>query len=467
MKKSTVSIVGFAVITMFLALNTAFAAEEGDRFSFVDVPTNLQPFDDFSFTLEALDAGGEVDESYIGEVRFFTDTDLNALFPDDYEFQLDDAGVKEFSSSSFFSEEGVHVLEVVDVDNDELVGSVEITVSSDGGGGENDSLTVLSPTSGVSTSSVITFTGTTDPGLEVKFYIDGEILDSVDANVDGDFSYSTPILSDGTYEFIVETTNAESSPITVTVNTQGVEVTSVSFDSQEFSAGSVNDITVNFAQEVTSAAVDIDGVRSNLTQVDTLGRVFSGSVTLPASAGTYSLDVVADGVTLSDVGSLTVTDPFSLDGGQGSSDITFFVPSQVQNVQGTTSDRRVNLTWTAATDNTGIDRYAIFYGTVQGSLTSRVDTTDANTSWYVPNLENGQTYYFQVYGIDTEGNIGDQGSTLVSAVPGVDGVTTLHGASSDQYQVDQTSETGPGDMVFLILGSLMLGYFVNRKVGSD
>jgi hypothetical protein len=465
MKSNRKLIFFLTVLSIVFGLNTAFAANEDDRFRFVDVPDSIQPFDDFSFTLEALDAAGEVDDTYVGEVHFFTDTDVNAIFPEDYKFQLSDAGVKEFSGFSFFTEEGLHEFMVVDVSDDLLEGSSTVTVSSDGGGSDSvGTLTVLSPTSGATSSSVISFSGSTDAGLEVRIFDDGEILDSVDADGEGNFSYQSPVLPDGLHNFILETDYAESSNIAVNINTQGIEVSSVSFNPEDFSGGATTTITINFGQEVDSVAVVVDGVQTDLVKSDTLGRAYSGSITLPSEAGAYPLNVVANSLTISGVGTVNVTDPFSLDGSQGSSEITFFVPSQVQNVQVSGTDRRINLSWNPATDNTGIHHYAIFYGTAQNSLTSRVDTNDSNTSWYVPNLENGQTYYFQVYGVDTEGNIGDQGSAVVAAIPSIDGSTTLHGANNGQVQVDQTSETGSGDILFLIFSSLMVSYFIRYKV---
>ncbi len=454
-----------ATIIVLIALLTgtgvASAQSDDERFLFEDVPETVAPFDDFTFTLKALDEAGEVDTSYTGTVTFYADTDTNAIFPEDYTFEPEDAGEHTFSDVAFFSEGGIHTLIVEDFDDEALYGEVVVEVVDESEDSEDGVLSVLSPTDGVSADNIISFSGTADAGLEVRIFDNDTILAVTDADTDGDFFYQSPPLQEGDHTFYLETDTAISENIIVSIDTSSAAVTSITFSPELVSAGELTTVSVTLETEASAVAVIIDGSQTDLTEEGTLGRTFSGVVAAPDVAGEYDVAVkIVDAVGSEE----SVTMPAALsvgtgDAGAGSGSdsgtgsFTFFVPSQVTTVQLTPGDQRVTLSWSPATDDTAISHYTILYGTSADSLTSFVNTNDPSTTWYIPGLTNDQAYYFQVFGVDDEGNRGDQGSTVVAAMPSSDGGTTLHGTSSGQVRVDQTSETGPGGLVVLAFAS--------------
>ena len=88
-----------------------------------------------------------------------------------------------------------------------------------------------------------------------------------------------------------------------------------------------------------------------------------------------------------------------------------------------------------------------------------MNTNDSSTAWFVPNLNNGTTYYFQVFGIDTEGNLSDQGSAVVSATPSSAYGGGLHGSADGQVLVNQVTNSGPEVYVLLVFAAFLAYWF--------
>ena len=458
---STIDVSKFAAASVYGFGGDYVSLADGDRFEFTGVPSTVEPYEEFDFNLKALDASQELDDSYTGTVRFFSATDDSAGLPDDYNFDALDEGEASFEGEVYFTEEGTHTLDVVDIDNEELLGSIEIEVEFAGsgedivGGGDLD---VTSPTAGTSTSSVINFKGTTEPGLEVSVYDDGEILVVEDADEDGNFDFNSPVLTDGVHSFVVTAGEASSSEIVVTVDTSADLVSNLQIDPTEVSGGDAVSFEIDLSVDASRVSVVLDQKREDLIQADTVGRSFTGVVNAPTESGTYSVDLIivdldGESTTLRDVASIEVGS------GGGSGEITFNVPSQVLGVTAQPADKRVNLNWQPAFDNTGIANYRINYGIDRNLLINSVNTNDSSTAWFVPNLNNGTTYYFQVFGIDTEGNLSDQGSAVVSATPSSAYGGGLHGSADGQVLVNQVTNSGPEVYVLLVFAAFLAYWF--------
>jgi hypothetical protein len=130
------------------------------------------------------------------------------------------------------------------------------------------------------------------------------------------------------------------------------------------------------------------------------------------------------------------------------------------------SDKRITLVWDAATDDKQVKNYKIYYGQDVKDLSQNVMTTDASTTWYVPNLEDGKEYFFAVTAIDNEGNESAAKSEIVSAIPFMLEVknalstgpaqtiasTDLHPAAYSGPFPTNAPKTGP-EVEFLFFGS--------------
>ncbi|MFX1398603.1 MAG: LamG-like jellyroll fold domain-containing protein [Promethearchaeota archaeon] len=119
---------------------------------------------------------------------------------------------------------------------------------------------------------------------------------------------------------------------------------------------------------------------------------------------------------------------------------TITIPRVPLNLQAIASDEQVVLTWEAPDDDGGsaITNYRIYRGTTSGGET--LLTTVGNVLTYTDiNLTNGQTYYYMVIAVNTNGN----------SLP------------SNEANATPESDSIPGfDMAFLILGLSITGVII-------
>ncbi|MFA6992912.1 MAG: fibronectin type III domain-containing protein, partial [Candidatus Gracilibacteria bacterium] len=84
------------------------------------------------------------------------------------------------------------------------------------------------------------------------------------------------------------------------------------------------------------------------------------------------------------------------------------VPSDVENVQAEALNATVSLAWDAATDNTAVTGYQVYYGLT--SVTETGQSYDEHVDvgnvleYTVDELTNDTTYYFSVIAYDAAGN---------------------------------------------------------------
>jgi chitodextrinase len=110
-------------------------------------------------------------------------------------------------------------------------------------------------------------------------------------------------------------------------------------------------------------------------------------------------------------------------------------PSAPANLQGTAvSTSRIDLAWTASTDNVGVSGYRIYRN-------AAVVGTTAGTSWPDTGLSEYTAYTYRVAAYDAEGNESSQSAPLTATT--VDGTppsvpSSLHGAAASTSRIDLT-----------------------------
>ena len=454
-------IVGMAAAIMFS--QAAFAQVTATQLKVTSFPETIEAYGDFSFTIQAQDTNGDPVTNYTGTVKFFSNTDANAALPTEYTFTTDDNGEKAFTESYYFAAAGAQEITIEDVNDPTLTDTAIVNVT-DSQTEQTGTITLTSPTAGSTTNSTITVKGTTTPGVSVTIYDGEEPLGTIDADAEGNFQFQTGALSDGTYTIKAATDTTETAPITVTITTQTPSISFFEITPQSTVPGGTVLVTTTLIAPARDVKIIINGIQTRLTQDLTNPLLFEGQVPAPATAGTYELTLLIE----DDLGNISnnVTTNNSLtvlSDGSIPDPTTFVIPSQVTNVQASGSDQKITLTWQPATAQSGIKNYAIYYGTDPANLSLKVETQGDSTSWYIPNLTNGQTYYFQIYGIDNNENRSDQGSQVIAASPSLTGTTTLHGSGDGQVQVNQTTQTGPGGLLTLALGSLFGARLMRRR----
>jgi hypothetical protein len=139
----------------------------------------------------------------------------------------------------------------------------------------------------------------------------------------------------------------------------------------------------------------------------------------------------------------------------------------VKNLSAEAYDRRVVLNWDNPLNLDDVEFFRIYYGTSPESLVNAVDTFTSSNTWYIPNLQNGLTYYFQMEAIGVNGDKSPGLSNIVSATPilnlvDIESPDVLHGvAGADVLATldSDVSNTGPGLNVILGLGLIFISLF--------
>lgn len=496
-------------------LNKAYAATFGPlaAFEIEDIPATVARNANISFTVKAVDDAGEVVEDYTGTVRFSAEGENSSAvsLPDNYKFLATDLGVHTFSLGLSFAENGNYKVIVIDLsdkfkqgETTVIVGTTAGSDTGDAAGGEKP--LINSPAAGTYSQSEQTVSGTAKAGSNVLIFDNEQQIGSVPVGPTGKFTFQTEALADGKHLLYVVSQDVISLETTGTSDTVeiNIDVSPPKIDeiviepTTEIKPGSVIDVTLFSEENLAQAALifNYDIVELNASTDDPSSYV--GTIQAPADPGVYKVSVLLvdelqNEITYDDAATVTVSEeggtventmttqeeePEDLPGEETTGQqVAGGAPSQVSGLIAYGVDGRVTLVWDAATDDTMVKAYRVYYGSSIQQMTNMVETKDASTTWYVPGLENGKEYFFAVTALDEQGNESESRSEIVSGIPFV---LEINNALSGQQAVlpleqpdlrsaaysgplpEKTTESGPG--LLLLLGSSVLGgYFFSRK----
>lgn len=514
------SIFSFAGASVLHAQAPAAATSSGipQRFEIKNLADRLEPNKSYSFRVEAVDVSGKKVNAYSGNVRF-TVTDPNASIPPDYTFEPNDLGGHDFSLALRFATPGGHKLAVIDTNNTNLRGEFMVNVSGGAVNTANNQKTttnnpqtdkaqtetankkvtaiateagqrtaplILAPVAGIYKKKDISVSGKAGVGDQLVLFDNDRSAANFAAGADGKFSVELKNLSDGEHKLRVGLTDGTgrilgfSSSLTIKIdaNAPGVDEVKI-LPKDTVTRGASVILKVYSDMDVAEAAVIINNKIYELNKDLSEPGAYSASIPAPAAIGDYPVNVIiidrlGNETSASAAATLKVVQDNTLraDGGVTSSTTANSTlpslaiqgtelpgsPSQPKNLQAQNSDGRVTLAWEASTDNTFVQKYRVFYGIKPQDLIVAINTFDAATRWYVPNLTNGQTYYFAVAGIDSEGNVGQ----LTGVIDGKPAAGVNHPIGDNKVEGENKSGTS-GIKAGVITGSSDL----NSKASKD
>jgi hypothetical protein len=436
---------------------TAYAqAGEVSTFEFENIPSDISPNSDVSFTLNAVDAEGDIVPNYAGTVHFSAEgaNSVYASLPNDYTYDIDlDAGSHEFSGVNAlnFSQAGTYTIVATDLADFTIRGQTEITVgqATQQPGDETpgqpaaaeDEIVITSPSPGTYSNSQIPILGSSpSQAWTIQIFDNDQNIGQTDVSSDNTFRFEPAVLEEGQHTVFAVgldedgTIQSTSEEVTFTVDTTPPEVDDISFSpSTGINTGEVIDITVISEPNLFQGAVVFNVDIAELEQDPADSTKYIASIQAPQEAGEYPVDVIlvdelGNEGTYEGVATVEVTDDGEAtisDGEEPPVDEepvtppaeTNQPPSDVFGLRATSSNERVTLTWEPATDDAAIDHYRVYYGLNPNNLDTVVNTFDNNNTWYIPNLQNGNEYFFAVTAIDTDGLESENRSSIVSAIP--------------------------------------------------
>lgn len=496
---------------------TAYAAAgEVEKFTFEDLPASITANADTSFTLTAVDSEGNTVPNYSGTLHFSTEgsNGVYASLPNDYTFDVDiDSGSHTFSGvqSLNFAQEGEYTVVATDLDDFTIRGTVDITVgasstqnstttTTSSSGTSSDKLQITSPTSGTYSSNELVINGVAPlVGATIQVFDNDSNTGSVEVQADNTFSYTPSFTVDGDHTFFVVMQDDDgtildtSDEVTITVDTTAPVVEDIKFSpASGIKTGDIIDIIVTSEENVFQGAVVFNVDIAELEPDSTDPTKYVASIQAPSEPGTYPVDVILvdelgnegsyEDVATLEVGAngdTTITgsddqEPMqqgnTTNEGTNTNENTNKAPSDVFGVKATSTDSKVTLSWQPSTDDSEVVNYKIYYGLTPANLTQSAETFDNRTTWYIPNLTNGNEYFFSIVAIDDEGIESENMSSIISSIPFSSAPVFVPPEEEPKVDVvyhpvaPTMQSTGPEELWFVVL-SLVLAqlYFKFKK----
>lgn len=453
-------------------------AESGEvsYLAFENFPPSIQANSDVSFELAAYDEDGIIVPNYVSTVHFSVEgaNSVYASVPNDYTFDIDlDTGVHLFSGVNAlnFAQPGSYTVVATDLSDFTIRSETDVTVGTGSTGEDPPSsfeLDITSPSSGTYSQKNIVISGTA-PSTDLKIQIfDNDVtLDTVDVENDRTFSYEAIDLLEGSHSIYAIALDASdiiqftSEEINFEVDTTAPQIEDFSYEpNDKINPGDIIDITVITDESVFQGAVVFNIDIAELEQDDNDSLKYTTSIPAPTETGSYPIDVIlvdelGNEGSYTDVAILTIGEPAIVEpDDEEPIEEDDLPPSDIFGVRSQGSDGRVTLKWESATDDNHVDHYKIYYGLSPADLKVFVSTSDNKTTWYIPNLQNGNEYFFSIVAVDDQGQESDNLSSIVSGTPFLP--QTL--ADSDSTDIksqdimpDKQASTGPEVLWFVVL----------------
>ena len=192
----------------------------------------------------------------------------------------------------------------------------------------------------------------------------------------------------------------------------------------------------------TVTGVSVASARDNVTiswNANLDYRIVNYKVLYGASPGNFTASVDAGDVTSIVLSNLTLNQRFyfsiravdgsnheGLDSASGIfGAIDTLPPTAPANLKADIGDRRLFLSWNAATDNeSGVKGYKIYFGTSSGNYGTPVDVGNV-TSYELTGLANNTTYFIAVSAVDNAGNEGPKSAEVSQSPEEIRGILGL------------------------------------------
>lgn len=494
-------------------IDVAQAASGGSihHFEIGGLPSSIQANQNVSFTVTAQDENNQTIQNYMGKIHFSADgsNSSNVTLPEDYTFKAEDLGTHNFSLGLSFKGNGNYTVVATDLENMLIKGEKAVTVGSSGSNGSGNqnsnasSPTIDSPVAGTYSQKTQIISGKAPAGLSVKVFDNEKELGTVQVAADGTYKYQTADLDEGVHKIYVVTLDAQetvqntSPTVEFSIDTTAPKVEQIDLNPNDnIKSGQAIEVKIVSEENLSEAAVVFNGDIVNLAPSLADPATYSGSIQAPDALGVYPVDVLLVDQ-LGNEGSFKAKAQVTVkEGGASTSEETTPTetlpattneqpanqpPSKVNNVIAYASDKKVTLTWEAASDDGLIQHYRVYYGFDPANLVQFVDTKDASTTWYVPNLDNGKQYYFALTAFDANAQESTLKSDLANAIPFASeisanvGNVVLHPAAAADtlgsyynyyYQNSGPTSEIPGhsgpEMFWVLGGSGLIGGIVRK-----
>lgn len=274
-----------------------------DHFEVIISPSNAKIEEALDITIEAVDKNNETVTDYDGTILVFPIEDQEAEFPNElkensYTFTAADEGKVKFENAIIFKNPWVQHISVIDLYDDTVEGSWEVTISEGDTNTQNIEIEILSPENGMTIgTSTVTISWLTKKNHRVILEINN--LEEISTTSDSEWVFEKNIenLQDGENFIIAYVLDAdnnkigESNTVNIKINSSAPLLQSVSIDpTGEVEAETPIEIEVISNQGLASVETILDDVLTSLEE--TQNGIYKGTIYAPKEPGTYEIDVI-------------------------------------------------------------------------------------------------------------------------------------------------------------------------------
>ncbi len=292
----------FAWVMLSMIPISLFAAGPVDHFEVVLNQEESLVDEALDITITAVDKNGEVVSDYLGDILVFSESDVEAEFPNDlaensYSFITANEGSVKFENAVKFHNTGVQDVYVYDLNDENIFGVAEITIK-EWEKQQNVEIEILSPENNVTLGkNTIDISWATKKNHQVKILINNKEEVFTTSNSDGIFEQEIPDLQEWTNTFQAfildadENVIGESEKINIKINASLPQFKSITVTpTGEVEAQSEIHIQVVSNIGLSNVSVIIDDLITPLEEVK--DGIYEATSLAPKEPGTYPIDVI-------------------------------------------------------------------------------------------------------------------------------------------------------------------------------
>lgn len=275
-----------------------------DRFELQSSKSSVKPGEAFDLTIKAVDKDWAVVSNYNWSVLIFSDTDNTAELPasltdSSYTFKAEDQWVVKFENAIKFKKEWAQNLNVFDLSNEEVFGTLEIMVSNEATQAvANKEISINYPVDWTTTGEKnIKINWKTEKNHKVVINIDSKTKVEVISNSDGVFETELKDLESWKHTINAEILDADdktiwkSKDVIFTINAEAPKLKSIKITpNEELKAEQKVSLEIVSDEDLTTVRATLNDVVKDLTQTEKKW-VYTTELVLPKEEGNYKIDV--------------------------------------------------------------------------------------------------------------------------------------------------------------------------------
>ncbi len=292
----------FLLLSSFLFIVPGFAAGNIDHFKVVFGKETAKVGESLDITISAVDKNSEVVRDYVGSILVFSESDVEAKFPNDlvensYSFTAANEWSVKFENAVRFKNPGVQDVYVYDLNDENILGVAEVTITAKEVLSNVD-IKILSPENGVTLwKNNITVSGTTKKNHQVRIILNDSQDLFTTSNAEGVFEKKVENLQEWTNTLQAQVLNAdnekigESKKIDVKINSSVPILKSISI-TPPWKVEANSEISIKVISNIWLSEVSVI-INDVITQLkEEKEGIYTASSNAPEEAGTYWIDVI-------------------------------------------------------------------------------------------------------------------------------------------------------------------------------